>query len=484
MKLKRRIIADAANVSMTNLVIAGTQLIETVILARMLVPEEIGLIAVIAVVIGFLRSMADLGISNSLIHFQDTSRAVFSSLYWTVCAFGAFIFCVLFWGQPVFSHFFPDVQVIKFSGWIGLIFLVSPIGFLYQFLLQKEMRFRRAGFVEGMARCLGTMTVFFLAVNNGGVFSYVTGQVTYSAVKSALLIGVSYRLMPLSFSFDVPAIRPYLKFGMFQMGERVVNFFASNVDYIVIGKFLGTRELGFYKIAYELVTVPQRLINPIFNAVALPRFAKNQDNDAALREGVLLVLRALSFITFPLLFGLAASAPVFIPVVYGPGWERTVPLLWLLTAVGLLKTMGNIGGSVIVAKGRVKTGFIWNCIIVTCNTAAFLAVVRQGAWSVAVAYSALLLVYFLFSFRSYYADTIGLSFRTYMRNFFLPAIMSIVMGTAVFGLHSALRRTEMRPALELLLDVLSGTVVYALLSIFLVRKELAVLLPGIFDKKT
>jgi O-antigen/teichoic acid export membrane protein len=483
MKLKRRIIADAANVSMTNLVIAGTQLLETIILARMLIPEEIGLVAVIAVVIGFVRSMADLGISNSLIHFQNTSREVFSSLYWTVCAFGALIFCVFFWGQPVFLHFFPDVHVFRLAGWIGLIFLLTPIGFLYQFLLQKEMRFRRAGFVEGMARCLGTMTVFLLAVNHGGVFSYVAGQVAYSGVKSALLVGVSYRLMPLLFSLNVPAILPYLKFGMFQMGERVVNFLASNVDYIVIGKFLGARELGFYKIAYELVTVPQRLINPIFNTVALPRFAKNQDNDAVLREGVLLVLRVLAFISFPLLFGLAASAPVFIPVVYGPGWERTVPLLWLLTAVGLLKTMGNIGGSVIVAKGRVKTGFVWNCIIVTCNTAVFLVVVRQGAWAVAVAYSALLFAYFLSSFRSYYAVTIGLSFRTYMRNLLLPALMSVVMGTAVFGLHCALRRTEMSPAAELLLDVLSGASVYALLSIFLVRKELAVLLPGIFDKK-
>jgi teichuronic acid exporter len=350
---------------------------------------------------------------------------------------------------------------------------------MYQFFLQKEMRFRRAGFVEGAARCLGTVTVFFCAMNHGGIFSYVAGQVVYSGAKSALLMCASFRLMPLCFSLEVSSLRPYLRFGMFQMGERVVNFFASNVDYIIIGKFLGARELGFYKIAYELVTVPQRLVNPIFNTVTLPRFAKNQNDDTVLREGVLQVLRVLTLVTFPLLFGLAASAEAFIPAVYGAGWERTVPLLWLLTAMGLFKTVGNIGSSVIVTKGRVKTGFIWNCIIASCNTVTFLLVVRGGAWAVAAAYSVLSLAYLLLSYRSYFASTIGLPLRSFARSFMLPAIMSAVMGAAVFGLHCALGRAALKPLAELPVLVLSGATAYVLLIIFLIRKDVAGLFQGI-----
>jgi len=386
---KGRIIADTANVSMAASVTAGTQLLETIILARILVPEEMGFVAVIAVIIGFVRSFADLGVSNALIHFQDTSRRVFSSLFWVLAAFGIFIFCAFFFGRAVMSQFLPESPIVRLAGWIGLIFLVSPPAFMYQFFLQKEMRFRRAGFVEGAARCLGTMTVLICAVNEGGIFSYVAGQIVYSGVKSALLMGVSFRLMPLCFSLEAASLRPYLRFGMFQMGERVVNFFASNIDYIIIGRFIGARELGFYKVAYELVTVPQRLVNPIFNTVTLPRFARSQHDDAVLRQGILRVLRVLTLVTFPLLFGLAASAPVFIPAVYGAGWGPAVPLLWLLTVMGLCKTVGNIGGSVIITKGRVKAGFVWNCIIAVCNAAAFLVVARNGAWAVAAAYSVL-----------------------------------------------------------------------------------------------
>ena len=473
MKLNRRIVSDAANISTTNLVIAGTQLVETIILARMFLPEQVGLVAVIAVILGFVRSFADLGVGNALIHFQNTSRTVFASLYWLLIVFGAVIFSLFIGCRPLISHYWPGSQLAGLSGWIGLNFLMLPLGILYQFLLQKEMRFRRIAVAEGTARCLGTLTFFFLAIGHHGVFSYVGGQIIYTSVKSALLIIAAYRLIPLSFSFDLSAIRPYLRFGMFQMGERTVTFFAANIDYMVIGKFLGARELGFYKIAYELVTVPQRLINPIFNTLAIPRFAKKQDDDTALREGVLSMLRVLTLITFPLLFGLAASAKVFIPVVYGPGWERTVPLLWLLTAMGLSKTLGSIGGSVIVAKGRVRTGFIWNCIIAAGNGAVFCIAVRYGTGAVAAAYPAVSLIYLLLSFRGYYTATIGLGMRKWIGSFALSGILSALMGAAVYGLYIAIGRVPVAPVFKLTVLVLSGIAVYALLNIFLARKELA-----------
>ena len=274
MKLNRRIVSDAANVSTANVVIAGTQLLETIVLARMLRPEEIGFIAVITVILGLVRSFADLGISNAIIHFQDTSRAVFSSLYWLLVASGALLFGIFLGSRPLAAWCLPDSPLPPLLGWIGLNFLIIPFGTLYQFHFQKELHFRRITIVESIARCTGTMSVVFLALRHCGIFSYVAGQVVYNSVKSALLLAVGFRALPLSFTFDLSSIKSYLRFGMFQMGERVVTFLSANIDYLIIGKFLGTRELGFYKIAYELVTVPQRLVNPIFGSLALPRFQR------------------------------------------------------------------------------------------------------------------------------------------------------------------------------------------------------------------
>jgi teichuronic acid exporter len=478
MKLKRHVIADAAAISTSNLVIAGTQILEIIILARLLLPEEIGIIAIIGLIFGFVRSFADCGISNALIHFQNTSRSVFSSLYWLLIVTGAAIFGLFLAVRPVIAWSMPDSPLVNLFGWIGLNFFLFPIGILYQFHFQKEMRFRRIATVESVARCTGTLTLALLAFNHAGIFSYVAGQIAYNGVKSFTLLWAGMRVLPLSFTFDLAAIRSHLRFGVFQMGERVVTFLSENVDYLIIGKFLGTRELGFYKIAYELVTVPQRLINPVFSTIALPRFARDQNNDAALRDGVLSVLRVLSLVTFPLLFGLAASAQVFVPVVYGPGWERTVPLVWLLVGMGLFKTLGNIGGSVILAKGHVKTGFIWNCIITAVNVAAFLSVVRWGVSAVAATYSALSLVYLLLSFRSYYVATIGLSPGRYIRSFVLPGVLSAIMGALVYGLYCCLDRACFNQLPELMIMVATGAVMYVLSAIVFMKKQFSGLLRG------
>jgi O-antigen/teichoic acid export membrane protein len=470
MKLKRRIVSDAANVSTNNLVIAGTQFIETVVLARILRPEEMGLVAIIAVIIGLVRSFSDFGFGNALIHFQNTSRAIFSSLFWFLTAFGVLIFTAFLGCRPLCEWVLPGSPIIPLVGWIGLNFLFIPLGTLYQYHFQKEMRFRRIAIVESTARCAGTLTVILFALGKYGVFSFVAGQVVYNVVKSVFLLCAGIKLLPLSLTFDLSAITLYLRFGMFQMGERVVTFLSANIDYIIISKFLGARELGFYKIAYDLVTVPQRLVNPIFGSLALPRFAKNQHDDAALREGLFTTLRFLSVLTFPLLFGLAASADVFIPVVYGPGWDRAVPLLWLLTAMGLLKILGNIGGSVIVAKGHVKTGFIWNCIIAAGNSIAFLIAVRWGTQAIAAIYSVISLVYLLAGFNDYYKATIGLQLCTYVRSFALPAVLSAAMGATVLGLNYMLRPTHIHPIIELSLLAGFGLVIYVLLNVFLMRK--------------
>jgi O-antigen/teichoic acid export membrane protein len=482
MNALRRIAWDAANVSASNAVTALTQLLETVVLARLLSPDNLGTIAIIAVIIGFIRSVADVGVGNALLHFQELPRAVFSSLYLLLLALGVAIFALSLLCPPLVAAVGGGSLIAPLCGWIGLGFLLTPIGSLYQFILQKNLRFKRLSFVESAARCAGTATVVLLAIRHWGVLSFVIGQVVYCGVKSLLLLVAGYRLMPLSFTFDMAAARSHLRFGLFQMGERVIVFFSSNIDYMIIGKFLGTRELGFYKIAYELVTVPLRLINPIFATVTLPRFAKNQNDDAALRTGIVSLLHLLSLVTFPLLFGLAATAKVFIPVVYGPGWEPTAVLVWLLTGMGLVKVVGNVSGTMIVAKGCVKTGLVWNIIIAVGNTLTFFSAVRYGAIALSAAYSAISFVYLLASFKSYYGATIGLRLPAYLRSFTPPLLLSLGMAVIVAGLYVVLAATGMKPPLLLSILVGVGGAVYLATGRLFDRKGLSEI-AGVLGKR-
>lgn len=146
--------------------------------------------------------------------------------------------------------------------------------------------------------------------------------------------------------------------------------------------------------------------------------------------------------------------------------------------MGLSKTLGNIGGSVIVAKGRVKVGFYWNCIIAVCNGAVFLLVVHRGTGAIAAVYSALSLVYLLASFRSYYGATIGLTLHAYVRSFALPAVLSGAMALAVFGLNLVLGQTRIAPLFALIALVAFGGILYGTLNRLFMRKEIGALWSG------
>jgi len=240
---------------------------------------------------------------------------------------------------------------------------------------------------------------------------------------------------------------------------------AVNVDYLTIGRFLGMRDLGYYKIAYELVVAPLRLVNPIFGSLALPRFAKSQHDDGALREGILATLRLLSLSTFPLLLGLCATGGIFIPIVYGPGWDRVVPLICLLTLMGLCKIIGNLSGSIIIAKGRVQVGFVWNCIIAAGNGAVFLLVVHWGVGAVAASYSLLSLIFLLISFPNYYRSTIGLRLREYLGSFMMPTLLSLTMAAIVYGASWGLRGARLLPIVQLIVLIAVGIISYSAMNL-------------------
>jgi hypothetical protein len=146
--------------------------------------------------------------------------------------------------------------------------------------------------------------------------------------------------------------------------------------------------------------------------------------------------------------------------------------------MGLMKTLGNIGGSVIIPKGRVKTGFVWNCIIASVNCAVFIAAVRYGTGALAAAYSVLSLVFLVASFPSYYRSTIGLTPAVYVRSFAAPAAMSALMGAAVYGVHLLLGHMHPAPLAELALLIGFGAAVYLLLNLALAGKELRELFSG------
>jgi O-antigen/teichoic acid export membrane protein len=188
----------------------------------------------------------------------------------------------------------------------------------------------------------------------------VWASVLLVGVKTALLAVVGWSTWRPMLRFVPSECRRFLQFGLFQMGERTVNLLGQHMDKIVIGILMGPVPLGYYELAYRLVARPYQIINPIFTRVAFPVFSTVQHDVNRLRRGYLELIEMLGAVMIPLHVLLFALAPAFIRVQLGPDYEPTIPLLRILSIVGLTFAITSPAGSLLLACGRADLGFYIN----------------------------------------------------------------------------------------------------------------------------
>lgn len=457
--LKEKAVAGATWTSASSAVAIGSQFLQLAVMARILQPKDFGLIAMIMVVIGFARAYADMGISNAIIHKQDATREQLSSLYWLNIVAGVLVFAVIILTKPLIIAFYNEPKLDDLITWSALIFLIVPFGQQFQVLLKKELRFNKLAKIEIVSVVAGTAVAIVSAILGQGVFSFIWGQLANSSLKVLMLLGVGMKEWKPRFYIKIGELKDYLGFGAYQMGERSFNYLAANIDYVIIGRFLGPEALGAYTIAYQLAVLPTVRINPILTQVAFPVFAKKQTDNDALQRGYLELSKMLAFVSFPVLVGLAIVAPVAVPLFLGSGWETAIPLIQILVIVGILKSLGNPIGSILLAKGRADIGFKWNLFTAAVNSAVLYWAVSYGVHAVAWAFCILSVGYFVLM-RFILQSLIGLKWQDYLNVLARPAISTLLMGIGIYAVYLSLAGT-FAPRLAFGSILATGLVIYS-----------------------
>ena len=466
MSLRQTAVAGAKWTGAATAVTMGLQYVRLAILAQLLEPGDFGLMAMITFVVGFAERFADMGVSNAIIHRQSATREELSTLYWLNVLMGAGIFAIVWAISPFVADFYREPRLTGLIVWSALSFLLVPFGQQFQMLLQKELKFARIAKVEVAAATVGTIVGVTSAVAGQGVFALIWGQLAIGGTKALLLAAIGWTTWRPHFHFSFKDLRGFLSFGLYQMGERSVNYFMNNVDYLVIGRFLGKDILGFYTLAYNLVIVPLVRINPIIVRVAFPVFAMRQSDDTKLRRGYLEMMHILSLMILPALIGIAVTAPVAVPTIFGPTWLPAVPLVQILSILGVFRALYNPVGSILLAKGRADIGFVVSLFIAVINTVVFWLLVDYGVRAVAWSYVGLSSLIFVTT-QVILKRVIGVGWIIYGKTLVRPLIMSVLMGACVFGAWCLLKGAALPQVALLILLVGLGVVVYGLLALAL-----------------
>ena len=319
--------------------------------------------AIVMVVIGFAQSFSDMGVSNAIIHKQEVTGNQLSSLFWLNILSGLIVFLILVVISPVISFFYNEPDLTELILLSAISFVILPFGQQFRILLQKELHFSALSKIDILSAIIGFMTTVISVVNSYGIYSIIFGLLARTSSMSLLLLFIGLKFHKPGFIFSKEELNGFISFGLYQMGEKSLNFFSSNMDKIIIGRLFGMEILGFYNLAYQLMIYPMKIISPVINTVSFPIYSRIQTDMNKLNSLYIHNIEIITFICFPVYFGLYSISDQVVNTFYGPGWDQTIILFNIIWVLGVTKSISNSIGPYLLSLGKAKTGFYLNLLV-------------------------------------------------------------------------------------------------------------------------
>lgn len=356
-----------------------------VILARMLSPEDFGLIAMVATVTGFLELFKDLGLSTATIQRAEITHQQVSTLFWVNVVVSAGIMVLTAVLAPAIAWFYGEPRLVGITLVLASGFIFGGLTAQHQALLKRQMRFATLAAIDISSMLVGVITAIGLASYGFGYWSLVFMRLAMS-ITNYVGVWLTCQWRP-GLPQRRSGVRSMLAFGGHLTGFNVVNYFTRNFDNIIIGWYKGAGQLGLYANAYKLLLLPINQINVPMTSVALPTLSRLQNDPERYRayycKGILLT------VTFgmPLVAFLGATADKIILVALGAEWKDAILLFQLLVPAAFLGTFNMAMGWVYTSLGKADRQFRWNLVVSAFTVLCFLVGVRWGAAGVALGYS-------------------------------------------------------------------------------------------------
>lgn len=453
----------ASGVRWNTVSMIGSTALQTVtllILARLLEPDDFGLLAMVVLVTGLAGLVSTMGLSEALIQRAETSDEQLSSLYWANLALGIVGYGLVWLSAPLVADLFDEPSLVDLLRVVGIVLVINSLAAQFRALLQKGLHFQSLAVVNLASVVVGSATAVSLAAGGAGVWALVWGQVANATAATFMLvvIGARRKWLP-ALVFRYRSITGYLSFGAYLFGSNVANYLVSRSDQLIIGTVLGSRPLGFYSMAFNLVVRPTTMINPVITQVAFPVLARLQNDTERMQRGYLRMLRILSSVNAPVLLGFAAIAPIAIPWVLGDKWTPIVSLVQILAVYALLRSVGNAGGSLALAAGRANWVFYWNLALLGFIPAVvWVGAEVGGLEGVAYSLATLQAILFFVWYRLFVIRLVGGCLRRYVASIAVPGAFALLMAVVVLGLSEV--ADSITPALTTAGLIAVGATIY------------------------
>lgn len=330
----------------------GIQFVVTLILARMLTPNEFGIIGLLAVFIALGSVLLDSGFSQALIQKKNADEIDFSSVFFLNMIVGLLLYFFLFLISPYIAAFYELPDLTNYARVLFLIIPINSFGLVQNVIIQKEMTFKKTATANMLSAIFSGAIGIGMAYSGFGIWSLVGQQVSLSLSKTVLYI-VQNRWVPI-FVISIKAIKEMFIFSMNLMFHSIVNVTMKNIYVLVIGRFFPIAQVGYYNQADKLQEISAATISEIVIKVSFPALVQKRDEPDLLRAAYAKIFSTTIFLVAPLMIFLMCIGEPLIRLLLTEKWLPAVPYFRILCIYGMVLPILQISYNLykLFKKGR------------------------------------------------------------------------------------------------------------------------------------
>ncbi|WP_315071212.1 lipopolysaccharide biosynthesis protein [uncultured Clostridium sp.] len=331
------------------------QLIINSILARLLLPEDFGIIAVITVFISFFNMLGDMGIGPAIIQNKSLGEKEVSDIF-KFSIIGAFIMAIGFYFFSYFiAFFYNDSIYIRLGGLLSISVFFSVCNIVPNAILYKAHKFKQVGIINIIVNVIVGIFTITLAFNNFSYYALVLDSIFKSLFIFLLCLKVCEVQIKKGYSYE--SIKKIKNYSSFQFSFNFINYFTRNLDNILVGKFLGASTLGYYDKSYKLMLYPVQNLTNVITPVLHPVLSRYQDSKDIIYETYIKVVKVLAILGVFISTYCFFSANEIIHIMYGSNWDKSIPVFKILSISIVIQMILSSIGSIFQATGYVNKLF-------------------------------------------------------------------------------------------------------------------------------
>lgn len=358
----------------------------TVVLARLLTPQDYGLVGMVTAVTGFIALFKDMGLSMATVQRAEINHSQVSTLFWINVAASLFLAVITAALAPTTAWFYGEPRLT----WIMLVlaggYIFSGLGVQHAALLNRQMRYRALAITDIIAMVAAIAVAIVAAWFGAGYWALVLMPLTTGITNTAgdwIMCGWRPGLP----KWRAAGLGSMLAFGSNYTGSHIISYLCRNLDNVLIGRYWGPQELGLYAKAYQLLILPLSQINSPIRAVAIPTLSRLVDSPDRYRKAYLRILEKIIMLTTPIVVFLIATSDWLIFLLLGPQWSGVSRIFGWLSIVAFVQPVSYTTGWLYISQGRTWEMFRWGMMNGALTIASIMTGLPWGAEGVAATYS-------------------------------------------------------------------------------------------------